>query len=85
MPRGSTGARAAVSSQSVFTGQFDSNMADCQLIGWKTKLQQFDLFQQALSNAVVKYCRNLPEDVKALITDMEEVDSRYGWAGHAGR
>ena len=74
MPGGSTGASAAMSSQGVFTGQFDSDMADCQLIRGKTKLQHFNLFQQVLSNVVAKYCHNLPEDVKALITNMEEVE-----------
>ena len=74
MPGGSTDARAAVSSQGAFTGKFDSDMTDCRLIGGKTKLQQFDLFQQALSNAMVKYCYNVPEDVQALIIKMKEVD-----------
>ena len=74
MPGGSADARAAVSSQGAFTGQVDGDMANCQLIGGKTKLQQFDLFQQALSNSVVKYCRYVPEDVQALITNMEEVN-----------
>ena len=73
MSGGSAGARAAVSSQGVFTGQFDGNMAKCRLIGGKMKLQQFDLFQQALSNAVIKFCTNVPEDVQALIINMEEV------------
>ena len=49
-------------------------MAECRLIRGKTKLQQFNIFQRALSNAVVKYCRNFPEDVKAFITNMEEVE-----------
>ena len=48
-------------------------MADRRLIGGKTRLQQFDLFQQALSNAIPKYCRNLLEDMKDLINNMEEV------------
>ena len=73
MPGSSTGAHAAMSSQGAFTGQFGSNMADRRLIGGKTRLQQFDLFQQALSNAIPKYCRNLLEDMKDLINNMEEV------------
>ena len=74
MPGGSTGARAAMSNQGVFTGQFDSNMADHWLIGERQSYKKFTNFQSALSNAMVKYCRNLPEDVKALINSMEEVE-----------
>ena len=64
-----------MSSQGDFTGQFDNDMADCRLIGGKTKLQQFDLFQQVLSNAVVKFCGSTtnPEDVQSVINNMEEV------------
>ena len=74
---GSTGARApasTVSSQGAFMGTFDSDMVDCRPIGGKTKLQQFNLFQQALSNAMSKFCNNLLEDVKALFNNLEEVN-----------
>ena len=66
-------ALSTVSSQGAFTGQFDSDMVYRQLIRGKMKLQQFDHFQQALSNATSKYCNNLPEDVKAQINNLEEV------------
>ena len=68
MSGGSTGSRAAVSSvssQDAFKGQFDSNMLSQQLIGGKMKLRQFSTFQQALSNAMSKYCMYFSEDVKA--------------------
>ena len=58
MPSGSTGARAVASSQGAFTGQFDDEMNKQQLISGKTNLHQFDLFQQALSNATVKICKS---------------------------
>ena len=54
MSGGSTGARAAAStasSQDAFKGQFDSDMSSHWLIGGETKLQQFDNFKQALTNA----------------------------------
>ena len=61
-------------SQGDFTGQFDTKMANCRLVGGKTKLQQFDVFQQALSNAVIHFCRDNHQDVQSLISNMEEVE-----------
>ena len=61
-------------SQGDFTGQFDSKMGNCRLIGGKTKLQQYDVFQQALSNAVIHFCRDHHQDVQSLISNMEEVE-----------
>ena len=60
-------------SQGDFTGQFDSKMANRRLVGGKTKLQQFDLFQQALSNAVIHFCKSNCQDVQSLISNLEEV------------
>ena len=74
MSGGSAGARAVVTSQGAFTGQFDIDMNKQQLIGGKANLQQFDHFQQALSNATVKICgSNFSEDVQSAINNMEEV------------
>ena len=74
MSSGPASARATVSSQGAFTGQFDAEMNDRQLIGGKTNLQQFDHFLQALSNATVKICgSNFSEDVQSAINNMEEV------------
>ena len=65
MSGGSTGARATASNQGAFTGQFDAKMKERHLIGGKTNLQQFDLFQQVLSNATVKFCGSKhPEDAQ---------------------
>ena len=72
MSSGSAGACAATSCQGAFTGQFDSDMGDCQLIRWKTKLRQFYLFQQVLSNAVAKFCAKFLVDTKELINEIEE-------------
>ena len=48
-------------------------MNERQLIGGKTNLHQFDLFQQALSNATVKVCKsNYTEDVQHVINNLEE-------------
>ncbi len=58
--------------QGGFKGQFDDKMGDCRLIGGKTKLQQFDKFQQALSNAVIHFCKDHRQDVQTLINDMVE-------------
>ncbi len=45
-----------------------------QLIGGKSSAQQFDTFQEALSNATVKICKaSNVEDVQSLINNMEEV------------
>ena len=60
-------------SQGNFTGQFDTKMANRRLVGGKTKLQQFNQFQQALSNAVIHFCRDNRQDVQSLISNMEEV------------
>ena len=73
---GSTGSRAAAltaSSQDTFKGQFDSNMSSHQLIGGEMKLQQFDNFQQALTNTTSIFSKNHPEDVKALIKELKEI------------
>ena len=68
MSSGSASARATVSSQGTFTGLFDAEMNDRQLIGGKTTLQQFDHLQQALSNATVKICgSNFTEDVQSVL------------------
>ena len=70
MSSGATGAR----SQGVFTGQFDQEMNQQQLIGGKSSAQQFDTFQEALSNTTVKICKaSNVEDVQSLINNMEEV------------
>ena len=55
-------------------GQFDTKMANRRLIGGKTKLQQFDQFQQALSNAVIHFCKDNRQDVQSLISNLEEVE-----------
>ena len=74
MPSGSTGAQAAASSQGAFMGKFDEDMNQRQLIGGKTNPHQFDLFQQALSNATVKVCwSDYTEDVQYVINNLEEV------------
>jgi len=74
MSSGATGARAVAGSQGVFTGQFDQEMNQQQLIGGKSSAQQFDTFQEALSNATVKICKaSNVEDVQSLINNMEEV------------
>ena len=57
-------------------GQFDFIMGNCRLIGGKTKLQQFDVFQQALFNAVIHFCRDHCQDVQSLISDMVEVEMK---------
>ena len=45
-----------------------------QLIGGKTNLHQFDLFQTALSNVTVKICKSAyTEDVQHVTDNMEEV------------
>ena len=64
----------ASNSQGDFTCQFDTNMANRRLIGGKTKLQQYDHFQQALSNAVVHFCKSHHHDVQSLISNLVEVD-----------
>ena len=61
-------------SQGDFMGQFDTNMANRRLIGGKTKLQQFDHFQQALSNAMIRFCKSHHQDVQSLIGNLVEVD-----------
>ena len=61
-------------SQGDLPGQFDTEMANCRLVRGKTKLQQFDVFQQALSNAVIHFCRDNRQDVQSLISNMEEVE-----------
>ena len=59
----------------VFRGQFDTDMNQQQLIGGQSSLQQFDLFQEALSNATVKICKsNYTEDVQYVIDNLVEVD-----------
>ena len=70
MSSGATGAR----SQGVFTGQFDKEMNQHRLIGGESSVQQFDTFQDALSNASLLICKasNI-EDVQSLINNMEEV------------
>ena len=63
-----------VNSQGAFTGQFDDDMNQRQLIGGKSNLYQFDLFQQALFNATIKVCRSdYTEDVQNVIDTLEEV------------
>ena len=59
--------------QGGFKGQFDDKMGNCRLIGGKTELQQFDKFQQALSNAVIHFCKDYRQDVQSLISNMVEV------------
>ena len=45
-----------------------------QLIGGKSNLHQFNLFQEALSNTTVKVCRSAyTEDVQHVIENLEEV------------
>ena len=74
MSGGSAGARAVVTSQGAFTGQFDIDMNKQQLIGGKANLQQFDHVQQALSNATVKICTSkFTEDAQYVINNLEEV------------
>lgn len=74
MSSGATGARAVAGSQGVFTGQFDKEMNQHRLIGGESSVQQFDTFQDALSNASLLICKasNI-EDVQSLINNMEEV------------
>ena len=72
MSSGSASARATMSSQGAFTGQFDTEMDNRQLIGSKTNLQQFDQLQWALSNATVKICGStFTEDAQYVINNME--------------
>ena len=74
MSGGSAGACAVVTSQGAFTGQFDTDMNEQQLIGGKANLQQFDHFQQALSNATVKLCRSKYMEVaQYIINNLKEV------------
>ena len=72
----STSARAAASSassQDAFKGQFDDKMGSLRLIWGNTQFQQFADFQQALANATSICCSRQAEDVKHLITELEEV------------
>ena len=63
-----------MTSQGAFTGQFDTDMNEQQLIGGKANLQQFDHFLQALSNATVKICGStFTEDAQYVINNLEEV------------
>ena len=49
-------------------------MNEQQLIGGKANLQQFDHFQQALSNATVKICTSkFTEEAQYIINNLEEV------------
>ena len=48
-------------------------MGSHRLIGGNTQLQQFADFQQALTNAASIFCRRQAEDVKHLVTELEEV------------
>ena len=74
MPSGATGARAVAASQGAFTGQFDNHMNQQHLIGGKSNLHQFDLFQTALSNATGKVCKSAyTEDEQHIIDNLEEV------------
>ena len=74
MPIGSTGARVVAASQGALMRQFNKDMNQRQLIGSKSNLHQFDLFQQALSNTTVKVCWSAyTEDVQHVIDNMEEV------------
>ena len=75
MSSGATGARAVAGNQGVFRGQFDTDMNQHQLIGGKSSLHQFDLFQTVLSNASVKVCKSdYTEDVQYVIDNLEDVD-----------
>ena len=74
MLSGATGARAVAANQGVFTGQFDDDMNQRHLIGGKSNLHQFDLFQMALSNATVKVCKSAyTKDMQHVIDNLEEV------------
>ena len=74
MPSGATGTRAVATSQGALTRQLNTDMNQQQLIGGKTNLHQFDLFQTALSNVTVKICKSAyTEDVQHVINNMEEV------------
>ena len=67
MPSGATG-------QGAFTGQFDDDMNQRHLIGGKSKLHQFDLFQTSLSTGTVKVCKSAyTEDVQYVIDNLEDV------------
>ena len=75
MSSSATGARAVAGNQGVFRGQFDMDMNQQQLIGGKSSLHQFDLFQTALSNTSVKVCKcNYTENVQYIIDNLVEVD-----------
>ena len=74
MPSGATGVQTVAANRGAFTKQFDDDMNQQHLIGGKSSLHQFDLFQTALSNGTVKVCKSAyTKDVQHVVDNLEEV------------